>query len=1782
MRLNFNLNNEVEMPELILGTRNYKKLGSITNVENLSCEYNLMSADKINFTVHKSFDQKECVLWDELRDMRLVFVRELNEWFQIAVATDETDELKKTITGTSLCEAELGQILIFGAEINTENDIARDDYEAAVFYHPASPSASLLHRLLKKAPNYSIKHVDKSLWNIQRTFQIDNKSVYDALTGEIAGEIGCVFLFDSTDRSISVYDLMTTCNHCGYRGDFTDICPNILEEEGHICGSTDLTPGYGYDTSILVDSENLAENISLEGNSEERKNYFRITGGDDIITASVAACNPAGSNDIYAFSEDDKKDMSEELCEKLDSYEQLYQEKEPLYTEIMGQLYDVIDEELKLKSLMMPDITQAETTAAGELAKLIPGNLSPVAVTDVSTASVYTANNAVLAMAKCLVNSTVYKVTLLDDSTSLEGQLWRGKFRLENYSDETDCVENTEAIQITIDDDYEHYVKQKIQKTIDRDDIYLTDIFDKNVSLDIFKSELKKYCLNRLTSFDSAYESVLYVLTEANCADNSIYGDIYTSLYLPYYYRHCAIQEEIKIRSDEIAAVEERYHTLTTSQKEIQNELNLENYLGEELWKELCSFRREDTYENSNYISDGLNNNEILEKAQKLLKEARKHAAAASTLQLSLSASMYNLLAMPEFQELTSKFEGGNWIRVRVDDKLYRLRLIHYTIDFSNVQSINVEFSDVTRTANGLSDISSLMGKVQSMASNFSYVARQAEQGAKGFTAIDQIRNDGLNAALYHISNSTDQEFKIDEHGLLGRKWDDILGGYLPEQFKINHNLLVYTDNYWETAKAALGRISYFHPVAKEYRESYGLLADAVISGILMGNELVGGNLYSENYTAASGTHIDLNNGDFTFAGGKLAYDSEKDTLSLTGKITFEEIDYTDDETKQSIRDSLGITEVDGKAQIFTSKPEHYKKNDLWIIGEDYIPSSISGVKTGYILTAVNDNSIYTETDWILSVKYTDDTIALQAVSDNILTPAEKREINNEFHNITSTYNKLISIISAADSSYYSLNNNQTFLQYKTSYADLQNALNTSYGLSDELIGTTTVLTLSQTEEFINLFHSYYLLENEVGKLIQSVSDADIKSAQNTAEEAQKNAQEALGLLADIASDNRITPVEKLLLEEKFKNITSGMEALTEKYSESDYISSDEYQNYLSGCQRFYHMLYGSAEHDSSSYFSSLRIYSQDAYPSEKPIPDYTSSSPDYDEYIGFIWQRDQNKYMQYRRTFEKGSCVYGWYDVDYGYYPAMGSVLVMEIIIKGYSIAGRDFINIYSVLPSRPEDYDIFIPVTDSGEYSVNSAYYYREGVWTSVFSDNEEAYNALLSFLHRDKYKAILTDMETAYTLEAPNYTREEYLTIIDECYKRYQLFVNKVTTDMQSSIDSVSGIADKVQQSLGWTTQIDKKSVISPYIGGGYLNISADSRGSVTIDPMGITNSSYIFSVYNSSDTLVMGVDTGGNGMFSGKIHATSGNIGLWNINSSAIYKSSSVFGASNGMYFGSNGLSIGSTFKITSAGTLQSGSSTEYVSLDSGALKFYSNGTSTATFSDTTWKGTSTYGTAVQLEDASRFVSFGRKAAGASSYITSFLINYGLNPGGRTENVICFGDFLTEGQITADGSYHLNEPGVLNLSSGRVHAWNGTAWGINNSETGTGLYVFGNIGCSGTKERIIQTKHYGAVELNAYETTTPYFGDIGSGQCDEYGLCYIYFDEIFKETILTDCKYYIFLQQYGETPVYPVEKNENYFVVKGMPYQKFDFEIKARQCGTENMRLDRAGDKIESEE
>ena len=119
------------------------------------------------------------------------------------------------------------------------------------------------------------------------------------------------------------------------------------------------------------------------------------------------------------------------------------------------------------------------------------------------------------------------------------------------------------------------------------------------------------------------------------------------------------------------------------------------------------------------------------------------------------------------------------------------------------------------------------------------------------------------------------------------------------------------------------------------------------------------------------------------------------------------------------------------------------------------------------------------------------------------------------------------------------------------------------------------------------------------------------------------------------------------------------------------------------------------------------------------------------------------------------------------------------------------------------------------------------------------------------------------------------------------------------------------------------------------------------------------------------------------------------------------------------------------------------------------------------------------------------------------------------------------------------------------------------------------IQGSVTVHGTKSRIVDTQSYGSRELYCYETPSPLFGDIGSAQIGEDGLCYVSIDDIFSETVRTDYAYQVFLQPYGDGSLWVSERHQQYFVVEGTPGISFGWECKARQTGYEMTRLEDAG-------
>lgn len=889
INIKFDLVGNPEPPTIILKHRNGKTLGQLAIDEksiDISDKFN--DASEFSFTMNKHINDKVNHLWDKVVDFKLVYCKEWDMHFEIKVELDEATETVKTVFCTQLGQAELSQIMLYDIEINTEEDIARDDYKISILYDENDQETSILNRMLEKAPHYSIAYVDPTIAKIQRSFSFDGTSIYDGFQ-EIADEIGCLFVFPSNSgkngkikRDIYVYDLQQNCNNCGHRGEFTNVCPK--------CGSDNIINGYGEDTLIFVTSDELASNgIQLTTDTDSVKNCFKLEAGDDLMTSTVRNCNPNGSDYIWCFSDSLKEDMSNELVEKLSAYDNLYSQyyeeyksdvdtnllnsynelidkysvynsdlqktETPIagYSALMNAYYNTIDLELYLESGLMPSIKMSETNAEQQASLLTASSLSPVAVADITVASLATINSAVLSMAKIIVKST-YKVQVNTSELVDEGnaRYWKGNFVITNYSDEEDAFVS-EVISVEVNDDLETFTKQKIDKALNKentDDLSVSGLFKKEY--DDFCVELKKYALNPLISFRDACQSCIDILIEQGVGSYTDYSEdnLYDGLYVPYYEKLMAIEAEVKIREDEIGIISGVYDVdgnlitegLQTNIEEcrakIQNVLNFEKYLGEELWLEFCAYRREDKYSNDNYISDGLNNAELFKKAYEFFEVAENEIYKSSELQHSISTTLNNLLAIQKFKPLVESFKVGNWIRVQVDNRIYKLRLIEYGISFGDFNNISVEFSDVVNIKNGITDVKSILSKASSMATSYNFTQRQASQGEKSNAVLNSWVESGLNATNTKIVGTNNQNQVWDKNGILCREYDPITDTYSDEQLKIINSTIAITDNNWKSTKTAIGKYYYIDPETKELKMAYGVNGETIVGKLLIGEQL--------------------------------------------------------------------------------------------------------------------------------------------------------------------------------------------------------------------------------------------------------------------------------------------------------------------------------------------------------------------------------------------------------------------------------------------------------------------------------------------------------------------------------------------------------------------------------------------------------------------------------------------------------------------------------------------------------------------------------------------------------------------------------------------------------------------------------------------------------------------------------------------------------------------------------------------------------------------------------
>lgn len=898
-----NIDGSVEQDKIFICDRSLNRLGELYPVEDLLTVIHLNQGDEVSFKIYKNSNGEDNPFWDKIDDIQVVLV-EGKGYFEIATPLTTEECTYKQVTGISLGEAETSQTNIT-LQINTEEDIARDDYVETILYNPSKHEGSLLHRIFQSMPHYKIGHVDASVACIQRTFSCDSQTVYDFLQ-TIAEELECIFIFDNFKREVNCYDLKDHCNRvsCIQSGDYRDVENGICKH----CNSSDyVSYGYGKDTGIFLDGYNLTESVTLSGDKNSVKNCFKIEGADDVINDRLGNRLIDGRY-LWKFSKYQVSQMSNLLQQALLDREKLVSSYQERYNTLWDNYNDCLDKKIFYESGMMPKEKDKDSTALSVYNEIFNKVTYVCKTTEHQTADgiLRTIKN----FAKIIAPKT-YDVELsLSSSNSLSITFSVHIYLKDAYKEDNITLKDeyiaTKTLPIknvynssiytggstkenpVFTNEYFMYLKQQLEMSLEKSDIsdniitFNPPITNSTSSYNpltyanydnetdpqkLPKIHYTMYCVNRLKSFRDAYESCSQVIAEANPGivtdtDKIVNGNtstilkyinssggtsnIYEDLLGKYYKYIACIDARMAYLESKISILGQQMDTYGTQIKEIKNLCSMENFLknyqsgayGVELWNELCSFKREDTYRNDNYAGDGYDNATVTKNVEDLIKRAEEELTDACEVHYSINTTIGNLLTMEEFKPLWDSFSIGNWLRMQIDGDIYRLRLISVSFNYSDVSHIDVEFSDVTKTSSAVADLKSIFQQAASISSNFNSVSRQAEKGSMTNQEFKIMKEAGLDVANTMITNADNQEFVINQYGLTGRTWNDAKNAYDEEQLRIINNLLCFTSDGWKHTRLALGKIFYYNDETSQWEWAYGLNAEVLIANLIMSEML--------------------------------------------------------------------------------------------------------------------------------------------------------------------------------------------------------------------------------------------------------------------------------------------------------------------------------------------------------------------------------------------------------------------------------------------------------------------------------------------------------------------------------------------------------------------------------------------------------------------------------------------------------------------------------------------------------------------------------------------------------------------------------------------------------------------------------------------------------------------------------------------------------------------------------------------------------------------------------
>ena len=261
--------------------------------------------------------------------------------------------------------------------------------------------------------------------------------------------------------------------------------------------------------------------------------------------------------------------------------------------------------------------------------------------------------------------------------------------------------------------------------------------------------------------------------------------------------------------------------------------VNIKDFLGEELFKELSLFNREDTFTDDSFVTtDKMTEADTFKMKKALLEHAQNELAKVCFPQFSMTVDSINFPKIFRYKKYTDQLALGNIITINIEDGYnIEARLLKISINWDNPSDFSLTFSSKTSLEDGVFEFQDVKNNVKKLGNSLNISSSAWNNASQSSATILTDMSSFLNTSLRAVQNSKDNEVNMDGTGITIRKSNGD-GTYDPNQLWMTRGNIIMTDDGWKSVKIAIGQVEINN------RKIFGVAADTIVGHFLIGENL--------------------------------------------------------------------------------------------------------------------------------------------------------------------------------------------------------------------------------------------------------------------------------------------------------------------------------------------------------------------------------------------------------------------------------------------------------------------------------------------------------------------------------------------------------------------------------------------------------------------------------------------------------------------------------------------------------------------------------------------------------------------------------------------------------------------------------------------------------------------------------------------------------------------------------------------------------------------------------